>query len=202
MLASSFWHSFSVIFSRYKSSPGYLYGHGSGENVGGGRSATARWTDTRSRVLSNLICENLLLYYFDRRFMILTPRWPINFFWFKTNIKKDFFFNVTHYVSLWSNSAVFRFQFLLFIPNYKVLCLRIFSVSVHILYYFDRSFMVCYTLPNLFTGHIVHGQLLPVAGGNFVRSYQILVRNFSCIRFSALYLRPPLWPQLRNSITT
>jgi len=23
--------------------------------------------------------------------------------------------------------------------------------------YFNRLFMVCYTLPNLFTGHIVHG---------------------------------------------
>ena len=37
--------------------------------------------------------------------------------------------------------------------------------------------MVCYMLPNLFTGHIVHGQLLPVTGRKFVHSYQILVRN-------------------------
>ena len=41
---------------------------------------------------------------------------------------------------------------------------------VVVLYYFDRSFMVCYTLPNLFTGHIVHDQLLPVTTGKIVHS--------------------------------
>ena len=39
-----------------------------------------------------------------------------------------------------------------------------------LLYYFNRSFMVCYMLPNLFMGHIVHDQLLPVTTGKFVHS--------------------------------
>ena len=47
----------------------------------------------------------------------------------------------------------------------------------NILYYSDRSFMVCYTLHNLFTGHIVHDQLLLVTTRKFVRSYQIQVQK-------------------------
>ena len=39
-----------------------------------------------------------------------------------------------------------------------------------LLYYFDQSFMVCYTLPNLFTGHIIHDHLLPVTTGKIVHS--------------------------------
>ena len=57
-------------------------------------------------------------------------------------------------------------SFLVVLPV-SLICL---SLNLRILYYFDRSFMVCYTLPNLFTGHIVHDHLLPVTAGKIVHS--------------------------------
>jgi len=70
--------------------------------------------------------------------------------------------------------------------------------AVTVLYY-DRSFMVCYALPNLFTGHIVHDQLLPVTTGKFVRSYQIQVQKshwFLAVWGSVPHTLGPLGPQL------
>ena len=63
--------------------------------------------------------------------------------------------------------------------NVPIVCIHGINVQFHLsagnnvrvlLYYFDRSFMVCYTLPNLFTGHIVHDHLLPVTTRKIVHS--------------------------------
>jgi len=71
----------------------------------------------------------------------------------------------------------------------------------HLLYYSDRSFMVCYMLPNLFTEHIVHNQLLPVTDRKICSFIPNLgpkiTLAFSCLGFSALYLGPS-WTSIKK----